>query len=759
MLSNYYREYVFEQAANAPHTLKKGDVPVGKPRKVSQKSLRNLNGGISRWNHPPTKAVRIPERFVGILEDVAKALDGQDVDGEAIAAALINLAPEPFISALSVVIASPRQPVKEQPEPIADPLIAAILFLASRCDGALAEDGRGFNGGDAKFGKYLAELIKSNKMLRHHARSAHKMVQKYAKSQLAPVGIVVPEWESIKDFYPEFVDREVSPKRIELNGGRLRITSPYDPDTTPKRIAALKAMEPRARYGGPNDPTAWYAELSQLEEVIKICPDFELDPEIEFAKLEAERAQAEAEAEELRLAEVKAGELLELAKIADEPLTNGWKLFDHQKQAVTWLLQHRKDFGKLRGGILSDEMGLGKTLSALVAAKALYREFGYTIFVICPATLKDNWLREADKVGVAIEVYSWAKQPKPLESQKYVVIADESHAMQSLSSVRTKNAIALAKHENCKAAWLLTATPMKNGRPVNLFPLLVAVNHPLSASKHTFEEHYCNAHRRQVTATRSIWDVNGAAHLKELSDKTSDAILQRKKTDCLDLPPKIRSLVPVEVSSADEQQYQQRISELVRLYKERVDSGEISSEGEALVTLGQLRLAGSEAKVNAAVEMAQDLLNQGHPVVLFTAYKESARLLHKALGGELLTGETPTSERQAIIDRFQNGESDVFIGTIQAGGVGITLTRSSHIFLVDRPWTPGDAAQCEDRCHRIGTTQTVSAFWLQYGQVDLAIDQLLEQKQANIELVMKGKKRTLKAKSMTELAKELLEIL
>lgn len=88
------------------------------------------------------------------------------------------------------------------------------------------------------------------------------------------------------------------------------------------------------------------------------------------------------------------------------------------------------------------------------------------------------------------------------------------------------------------------------------------------------------------------------------------------------------------------------------------------------------------------------------------------------------------------------------------------MTASSNVILVDRPWTPGDAEQAEDRCHRIGQNETVTAFWLQWADTDVAIDALLERKQERIELVLKGKRKTLKGLAKpADLARELLRIM
>ena len=75
-----------------------------------------------------------------------------------------------------------------------------------------------------------------------------------------------------------------------------------------------------------------------------------------------------------------------------------------------------------------------------------------------------------------------------------MLIADEAHYAQNLSAARTRAFLKLARHPRLRAAWLLTGTPMKNGRPVQLFPLLAAIGHPLSADQRAFEERYCQGH-------------------------------------------------------------------------------------------------------------------------------------------------------------------------------------------------------------------------------------------------------------------------
>jgi SNF2 family DNA or RNA helicase len=85
--------------------------------------------------------------------------------------------------------------------------------------------------------------------------------------------------------------------------------------------------------------------------------------------------------------------------------------------------------------------------------------------------------------------------------------------------------------------------------------------------------------------------------------------------------------------------------------------------------------------------------------------------------------------------------------------VGITLTKAQTVLLVDRPWTPGDCYQAEDRCHRIGQTSRVLAVWLQWDDVDRAVDQLLDEKSDRIDTVLHGRRVTLRpGMSMAEFA-------
>jgi hypothetical protein len=618
------------------------------------------------------------------------------------------------------------------PEPQESPrelIERAVLTLAGQCDHARTEDGVGFNRWDAGWGHGAAESIQRGEGI--PLERALRVVTKY-RGQLERVGIMLPT--------AEMLDAE-RPARVELSGGvntrassveitqfsksSLAVRFPYDV----AKVEAVRSL-PNRKWEGAS--RSWLVPASDLEKVLAIFPDAKLPGAIAEA-LAAKRAEL-ATAEETRKATVAE----DIARYESLLPTLGRTPFAHQDAGMRWLIEQRF-------AILADDMGLGKTMQALVAARAL----GHRIFVIAPAGLRINWLREARAVDARIEVFSWAKVPEPL-GIAYTLIADEAHYAQNMKAARTKKFIELAK--GARAVFALTGTPIKNGRPTNLFPLLVATKHDLARDRKGYERRYCNAGPTRWTK----WDVTGASHLDELHGRIADRLLRRMKDECLDLPAKTRVIREAELSAEAVALYNQTLREMQAEYRRRKMTGEID-EADALVLMNHLRHASSVAKVESAIEIAEEVIEQGGQIVLFTAFLDSAAKLQQHLEAELITGAQGADERQASIDRFQAGESKAMVCTLGAGNVGITLTAAQTVVLVDRPWTPGDAMQAEDRLHRIGQRSSVTAIWLQANEMDRTIDELLGEKYERIEMVLAGEARELPAvRSVTDVAREIL---
>jgi len=253
------------------------------------------------------------------------------------------------------------------------------------------------------------------------------------------------------------------------------------------------------------------------------------------------------------------------------PLLNGWTLFSHQKKAILRSLLMRRF-------ILALDMGLGKTLIGCVWAKAFQQTFeGLKILVVCPVSLKKEWKRTAedatglqvddDADSTSVQIHGWSKVPTEVSSaiSKYVVVFDEAHSMQSMQAARTKNALKLAQSPRCVGVLMLSGTPMKNGKPLNLFSLLKAARHPFGDHQKSYETHFCAGHDKSFRG-RAVWDANGSSNLVQLRQHVSSHLLYMTKEECLDeLPPKTREFRQVPVSSRHQLQHDSALKELVSL--------------------------------------------------------------------------------------------------------------------------------------------------------------------------------------------------
>lgn len=598
----------------------------------------------------------------------------------------------------------------------------AVLTLAKRCDGALEQDGQGFNKWDSDWGHATADEI---------SRGGHvdpvralKVVSKYRK-QLGGAGIALPDLTAViaevDANRPALVAQSIVDPRTGLHvtltdAKELAIHGSY-----PDHVDVVRSL-PKRRWAPELEGKPWIVPASFIAQVVTALPGAHLGPEVR-EMVAAKTIELESAAHYERETAARRAVAIDSDTARYESIlpTLERTPFAHQDSGIRWLIE-------TRFAILADDMGLGKTFQALLAAKAI----GHRIIVVAPAGLRLNWIREAAAVQARIEIYSWAKVPEAIRGD-YTLIADEAHYAQNMKAQRTKRFLDLAKL--AKAVFALTGTPIKNGRPTNLFPLLVATQHPLGKDRRKFERRYCNAGPTRWTK----WDVTGAAHLEELHELIADGLLRRMKDECLDLPGKLRVIRDLrdDLSSEALARFQRAFDDMQADYERRKALGEID-EADALVMLNHLRHASSLCKVEAAIEMAEEVIEQGGQVVLFTAFLDSANEIVRALNAGRITGEDDTDSRQATIDRFQAGFVKSIVCTLGAGNVGITLTAAQTVILVDRPWTPGDALQAEDRLYRIGQKSSVLAVWLEATESDVGMDALLENKHTKSEVIMTG---------------------
>lgn len=447
-------------------------------------------------------------------------------------------------------------------------------------------------------------------------------------------------------------------------------------------------------------------------------------------------------------------------------------LFNHQVTGVEFLRKAKK-------AILADAMGLGKTRQAIVAAD---QELGDKV-VVCPASLKENWAREIRQAGVedTIEIIDGANRYTYYESEspytwvivnydvldRYaedlaacsVGIYDEAHYIKNSSTKRTKAALKLAK--GLEVLYLLTGTPVLN-RPEELFTLLKAIEHPLGRSWYSYVLRYCNGHkrefRRKVLLPNGRYeyklvqflDTGGASNLDELAVKIAPAYLRRTKDELGDkLPAKIVDTIKVELPDEYKAKYAtawQTYMDYLENDPDGVDMRKLvnAQMTRHLIELGKLKQIASQGKIDRVVADVVDIVEQGEKVLIFTQYTETVRLLKEKLQAKKiksvsLTGADDMNQRQKAVDEIQNGATQVFIGNIQAAGVGLTLTAANTVLFTDMAWTPALNQQAEDRAHRIGQHKQVNVhYYLAKDTVDQDIAELLGVKQEIIDKILSG---------------------
>ena len=402
--------------------------------------------------------------------------------------------------------------------------------------------------------------------------------------------------------------------------------------------------------------------------------------------------------------------------------------------------------------LIADEMGLGKTIQGIGFCNVIAAR---SILVICPASLKLNWAREFKRwttTGVTIGIAAGDTWPttdvvivnydilerhqSAVRSKTWdVLIVDECQYTKNRAAKRTKQVWGqLAKTEG-KWAWkippipatrrlALTGTPLVN-RPVDLYPILNGLDHKAWPKFFAFTQRYCDAKK-----TRFGWDFTGASNLDELQQKLRSTVMVRRlKSEVLsELPPKTRQVIEVpcngfaDVVKAEADAFESH-RERVQSLQAAVEAAALAKDKEAYaeavnrlreaqrVAFSQMSLVRHEtamAKAPLVADHILDCLEQGIPHLLCFAHHHDVvdlirdRLIAAGRRCVIVTGRESMAQRQDAVDAFQRGEVHVFIGNIQAAGVGLTLTRASHVVFAELDWVPGNVSQAEDRCHRIG---------------------------------------------------------
>ncbi|UOA07426.1 DEAD/DEAH box helicase [Methylobacter sp. S3L5C] len=493
-------------------------------------------------------------------------------------------------------------------------------------------------------------------------------------------------------------------------------------------------------------------ELSVQELLKKLAEDadsFELDVHDSLAQM---------------LAKLSDNSQLELI---DNPAGLNAELRDYQKRGVAWL-RYLENLGL--NGCLADDMGLGKTMQviSLLVMEREQTKPGPTL-LIAPTSVIGNWQKEIEKFApqlttlihhgsdreqavdafkqrclqhdLMITSYTLARKDSKLLGALHWhrVVLDEAQNIKNPKSAQTKAILKL----NGDTRLALTGTPVEN-RLMDLWSIFNFLN-PGYLGKQT---HFRKSYELPVQRDN---DQRQSAILKRL---IQPFILRRLKTDkaiIKDLPDKIDNKIYCNLSKEQASLYEVVVQDVVT----QLEAAEgIQRQGLMLSTLMKLKqicnhpmqfLQDGSAftpershKLERISEMLEEAMAQGDSVLVFTQFTEIGENLSRYLAKEkhykthYLHGGTPRNKRELMISDFQDPDTSpaVFILSLKAGGVGITLTQANHVFHFDRWWNPAVENQATDRAFRIGQKKNVFVHkFVTLGTLEERIDQMISDKQ------------------------------
>lgn len=429
----------------------------------------------------------------------------------------------------------------------------------------------------------------------------------------------------------------------------------------------------------------------------------------------------------------------------------------HQVEAVAFGLDHSRF-------LLADDQGLGKTKEvidlALIRKQA--QNFKHCLIICCVNSLKWNWLEEIEKhsyeTGYILgqrnlkrsgKVYIGSNADKladlkelgtgsAIDSHYFIITnieslrnegvaselkrlcdagiinmiaADESHRCKNLETKQGQGLIQLQPYYRVA----MTGTPLIN-TPLDLYSILKWLGYEPYEFKQ-FKYHFCQYDE---------WgNIVGYKNIDQLKAQLSAIMLRRTKGEVLDLPEKIYKTEYVDLTEEQKKLYNQVIYDAVKSDEEENECILATKQKLRQVSggIGPFNFIKSNPKLDRLDQLVEEAVYSGTKVLVFSNWIQGvtpAVEKLKRFNPVVITGETPDSDRQAIVNKFQKDDSvKVFIATTGAAGVGLTLVAATEVIFLDEPWSNAAKEQAIDRCHRIGTTSSITIHTLiAYGTYD-----------------------------------------
>ncbi|MCY4149820.1 MAG: DEAD/DEAH box helicase [Gammaproteobacteria bacterium] len=502
-------------------------------------------------------------------------------------------------------------------------------------------------------------------------------------------------------------------------------------------------------------------------------------PAVPLETMLREMAEADEEMTEFAFDEVLSDILTKLEEketieLLDNPSGLDGDLRPYQKQGLSWL-SCMNSLGL--NACLADDMGLGKTIQVIALLlheretmdSAQYRKTVRTL-LIAPTSVLSNWQKEIQRFAPQLKCtihhgsdrITNASELKKLQKEHDVVITsfnlvrsdsalfksqpwhrivvDEAQNIKNPDSAQTRAICSLKSTHRL----VLTGTPVEN-RLMDMWSLFHFLNPGYLGNKAGFRKAYELPIQRNRDPIKT----------KQLQKLVHPFILRRMKTDPSiidDLPEKVEQKVYCNLTREQASLYEATVREV----EQQLESVEgITRKGIMLATLTRLKqicnhpnqflqdgsaFAQSRShKLLRVNEMVEEALAESSSILVFTQFAELGEQLEEFLRSHhhcpvhFLHGGTSRRNRERMIESFQDANTPpgVFVLSLKAGGVGITLTQANHVFHFDRWWNPAVENQATDRAYRIGQKQSVFVHkMITLGTLEEKIDQMIEDKRA-----------------------------
>ncbi len=445
----------------------------------------------------------------------------------------------------------------------------------------------------------------------------------------------------------------------------------------------------------------------------------------------------------------------------------------YQEVGYRWLMTLSKN---CLGGILADDMGLGKTLQTIVyiqATKLRAVEKGKTphFLIVCPSSIIYNWMDEINNfcpdlktcvvVGfppdrkALIEAYedydiiitSYPLMRRDVAIYRKIVFdtifLDEAQFIKNAASLNAQS----VKLLNAEHRFALTGTPIENSLSElwSIFDFIMP--------------NFLMAHSR-FAARYEKPILNGDTDVLEgLNTRIRPFIMRRMKNDVLkELPGKLEDKMITPLTDEQKKVYMSYMSSIRSdLFGEINQNGIEKSQIKILAALTRLRqicchpgtfidnYTGGSGKLDLLLQTLDNVIANKHRTLVFSQFTGMLEIVKKeldlrGLGYFYLDGQTKPEERLEMAKRFNNGENDIFLISLKAGGTGLNLIGADTVIHYDPWWNPAVEDQATDRAYRIGQTNSVYVLkLLTKGTIEEKIYKLQQKKKELSDSVIKTK--------------------